>query len=75
MKAVRTPDLLTVKQQAQLEKKRTSRSKLTDRETFVLKKFLKKCIYNQNFSLKGEIQQIVRDMTNNDTINWEYLQR
>ncbi len=51
---------------------RTSRSKLTDMESYIMKKFLRRCLYESNFPMKGEIVTAMRTLISkeNETITW-----
>ncbi len=67
---------LTEKQKTLIRNHITSRSKMTDREAYILKKFLKKCI--KNFPMKTELVDIVNDsiIANKErSISWQYLRR
>ncbi len=69
---------LTDKQKRKIENRRTSRCKLTEKESYVNKKFLKKALYDVNFPTKSELLTIVRKLVGlqrGNAIEWDYLRK
>ncbi len=46
---------------------RTSRSKLTDMESYIMKQFFRRCLYESNFPTKGD--------AHHQGITWQYARR